>query len=200
MRLVLDWDGTCTVTDGLVLAVQRFGDPAVYEEAEQSIGRRLTLHEVIDMELATMTAPLDEVVAFLVAELPVRPGLRELVARHQPLILSSGFHELIEPLLAREGIAAELVANRLSRSGSDGWHAAWRDSAVCAVCGEACKRASLPAGDVVFVGDGYSDLCAARAARRIFARDRLCGYLDAAGTPWEPFGDLHDVLAALEPA
>lgn len=200
MRLVLDWDGTCTATDGLVLAVQRFGDPAVYEEAEQSIGRRLTLHEVIDMELATMAAPLDEVVAFLVAELPVRPGLRELVERHRPLILSSGFHELIEPLLAREGIVAEVVANRLAVAGADGWRAAWRDSTVCDVCGEACKRASLPAGEVVFVGDGYSDLCAARGATRTFARDRLCGYLDADGTPWEPYDDLHDVLAALAPA
>ncbi len=200
MRLVLDWDGTCTATDGLVLAVQRFGDPDVFEAAERGIGRRLTLHEVIDMELATMRVPVAEAVAFLLAELPLRPGFREVVAAHRPLILSSGFRELIEPLLVREGIDAEVLANRIDESPlarGEGWRAVWRDSAVCTVCGEACKRATLPAGEIVFVGDGYSDLCAAKAATRVFARDRLCGYLDAAGVAWEPYDDLFDVLRAL---
>lgn len=196
MRLVLDWDGTCTATDGLVLAVERYGDPRVYEEAELSIGRRLTLHEVIGLELETVTAPLEEVVAFLVETLPMRPGFRELVEAHRPLVLSSGFRELIDPLLAREGVEVEVEANRLAAR-PDGWLPLWRDNNVCAECGEACKRATLPPGEIVFVGDGYSDLCAAKAAVRVFARDRLCGYLDAAGVPWEPFDDLFDVLRAL---
>ena len=138
--------------------------------------------------------------AFLLAELPLRPGFREVVAAYRPLILSSGFCELIEPLLAREEIAAEVLANCIDESPlarGEGWRAVWRDSAVCTVCGEACKRATLPPGEIVFVGDGYSDLCAAKAATRVFARDRLCGYLDAAGVAWEPYDDLFDVLHAL---
>ena len=202
MHLVLDWDGTCTATDGLVLVVERFGDPEVYLEAERGIGRRLTLHEVIAMELETIGVSVAEAAAFLERELPLRPGFRELVAAHRPTILSSGFRELIDPLLAREGIhGLEVHANRLEeRPGERGWLPVWRDAAVCDACGEACKRATLPPGEVVFVGDGYSDLCAARAATRVFARDRLCGYLDAAGVAWEPFDDLFDVLRALQPA
>lgn len=196
MRLVLDWDGTVTETDGFVLAVMEFGDPEVYRETERSLGRRLTLNEVLSVELETLRVPLEQVVAFLVANLSVRPGFGELVQRHNPLILSSGFRELIEPLLAREGVEVELVANSVVVD-DDGWRAVFRDERRCPVCGEACKRASLPAGDVVFAGDGYSDFCAARAAARVFARDRLCDYLDEVGAPWEPFGDLHDVLRAL---
>lgn len=198
MRLVLDWDGTCTATDGFVLLVERFGDPAVYLAAEQGIGRRLTLHEVLELELATLHITLEEAVALLHAELPLRPGFRELVERHRPLILSSGFRELIEPLLAREGIGGvEVLANEVDAR-PEGWLPVWRDAAVCDACGEACKRATLPPGETVFVGDGYSDLCAAKAATRVFARDRLCGYLDAAGVAWEPFETLFDVLHALE--
>ena len=85
----------------------------------------------------------------------------------------------------------------LVSSRPDGWLPLYRDDEPCPVCGQACKRASLPATEVVYVGDGFSDLCAARAAVRVFARDRLCGYLDADGTLWEPFDDLHDVLRAL---
>jgi 2-hydroxy-3-keto-5-methylthiopentenyl-1-phosphate phosphatase len=49
----------------------------------------------------------------------------------------------------------------------------------------------------VFVGDGYSDRCAALAADRVFARDGLAHYLDDRGVAYEPFADFHDLLEAL---
>ncbi len=193
---MLDWDGTVTEVDSLHMVLERFGDPAVYREAEERLGRDLTLHETIALELATVTAPLGEVVAWVLEHVRVRPGFRELVARHRPLILSSGFHELIEPVLAREGVRAELLANRLE-PGPRGWRALFRDRSPCPACGEACKRGSLPAGEVVFVGDGFSDRCAALAADRVFARDGLASWLARRGTAFASFGDLHDVARAL---
>jgi 2-hydroxy-3-keto-5-methylthiopentenyl-1-phosphate phosphatase len=75
----------------------------------------------------------------------------------------------------------------------------WRDEAVCAVCGEACKRATLPAGgEVVYVGDGYSDRCVAELATRVFARDGLAAYLAQRALPFEPFDDFYDVARALD--
>ena len=50
----------------------------------------------------------------------MRPGLPELVAAHDPLIISAGFRELIEPVLAREGVVASVVANRIEPSPA-GW-------------------------------------------------------------------------------
>ena len=99
-------------------------------------------------------------------------------------------------MLAREQVELEVRANRLDAR-PDGWRPIWRDEAVCATCGEACKRGSLTDGPYVFVGDGYSDRCAALAAERVFARDGLARYLDEQGVPYEPFETLHDVAAAL---
>ena len=113
LRLVLDWDGTMTEVDGLHMVLLEFGDVAAYLQAEDDLGRKLTLHEVISFEFSTVTAPLPEVAAWLVENVRVRPGFPELVERFRPLVVSSGFHELIEPILAREGIEVELVANRL---------------------------------------------------------------------------------------
>ncbi len=62
---------------------------------------------------------------------------------------------------------------------------------------EPCKRGSLAGSPYVYVGDGYSDRCAALAAERVFARDSLASYLDDRGVRYEPFGDLRDVAAAL---
>ena len=67
------------------------------------------------------------------------PGFGEFARRHDPLVVSSGFHELIEPLLEREGLELDVVANRLDPR-PDGWRVVFRDGATCAVCGEPCKR------------------------------------------------------------
>jgi 2-hydroxy-3-keto-5-methylthiopentenyl-1-phosphate phosphatase len=186
-----------TVEDGLVLVLRRFGDPRLLEELEPRVGVDLTLHEEIALEFASVTAPLEEVVAWVREHVRVRPGFRELAALHRPTILSSGFVELIEPVLAREGVTGlQVQANRVEAR-PDGWRVEWRDEAQCTECGEACKRGSLPAGEVVYVGDGYSDRCAARAAARVFARDGLARYLDGVGVAYEPFEDFTGLAAAL---
>jgi 2-hydroxy-3-keto-5-methylthiopentenyl-1-phosphate phosphatase len=118
------------------------------------------------------------------------------VERYDPLVLSSGLRELIEPLLAREGVAPRLRANNVDPR-PDGWQLIWTSDTHCTVCRQSCKRGALPAGEVAYVGDGYSDRCAALAADRVFARDSLARYLDEQGVPYEPFEDLRDVAAAL---
>ena len=196
--LIADWDGTITERDSLLMVLEQFGD---WEECrrlgEQLFRGEITLREEIDRQFATVTAPLDEVVEWVVENVRVRPGLPELVERFQPLVVSSGFHELIDPVLAREGVTVELQANRVEPR-ADGWRPIWRELPVCAVCGQPCKRSSLPEnGEVVYIGDGYSDRCAALTADRIFARRGLAAYLDEQGIAYEPFDDLHEIAAAL---
>jgi 2-hydroxy-3-keto-5-methylthiopentenyl-1-phosphate phosphatase len=197
MRLVLDWDGTITERDTLHMAIERFGDLEVFREMEDQIGRALTLNEVIGVEMATISAPFEEVLGWLLDTVTLRPGLSELVAAHDPLIVSAGFRELIEPVLEREGVVATVVAHRLE-PGPEGWRAVFLERDPCQVCGEPCKRVVLAgAGPFAYVGDGVSDRCVSLAADRVFARDGLARWLDERGVPYEPFRDLHDVNTAL---
>ena len=198
LRLVLDWDGTATERDTLSLVVERFGDVEVWRRTGECMGRSLTHDEAVAEGFATVRAPLAEVVTWLLANVRLRAGLHELARRYRPLVVSSGFHELIDPLLRREGVRATVLANHVDAR-SDGWRIRFRARETCGVCGEACKRASLPRGDVVYVGDGYSDRCAALAAGRVFATGGLARYLAGRGIAYERFADLRDVLAALEP-
>ena len=198
MALVLDWDGTVTERDTLRMTVERFGDRVVLEAMDAEIGVRLTLQEAIAAEVATVDAPLREVVAFLLGHVRVRRGFRELVEAHDPLIVSAGFHELIDPILVREGIEARLVANHVEAA-PGGWRATFRESPPCEVCGESCKRSALDGlGAYAYVGDGFSDRCVSLAASRRFARGGLARWLEEQGVPYEPFDDLRDVAAALE--
>jgi 2-hydroxy-3-keto-5-methylthiopentenyl-1-phosphate phosphatase len=204
--LVLDFDGTITKDDLLDEMARRFGDPAVYREVEEALhAGTITLRECITREYEPVTLPLDEAVEWVLENVGVRAGLRELVElAHRRgwrvRVLSSGFEEFIEPVLRRAGVdGVEIVANALDAR-PDGWRVIWRHEAECGHCREQCKRSGLPAADeIVYVGDGISDRCAALAADRVFATRGLARYLDENGTPYEAFGDFHDIARALAP-
>ena len=199
-RLVLDWDGTVTERDTLDLVLERFGDPDVYKRVEAALDRStMTLNEVISQEFATVTAPLDEVVPWLLEHVRIRAGFAELARAYRPLIISSGFHELIEPVLEREGLfdAVELRANSVEPR-PDGWRAHFRVAGRCEACGEPCKRADLPTGvEVVYAGDSHSDLCASLAADRVFATSNLARWLGERDVPFRPLTDFHALAAEL---
>ena len=197
MRLVVDWDGTVTVRDSQWMLLDRFGDRDVWRAAEAAFGRTLSYRELMETEMATISAPLDEAIAYLVENVEVRAGFAALVARFRPLVLSSGFVETIEPILAREHVTVDVVGNRLDPR-PEGWRVIWNDEAPCPECGDLCKRRALPKEHpLVYVGDGFSDRCAALAADRVFARRALAEYLDAEGVPYETFETFDEVAAAL---
>ncbi len=200
--LVIDFDGTITEDDLLDEIARVFGDPAVYQEVEDGLDAgTMPLREVITREFAPVTAPIDEVVGWVLDRVRIRSGFAELVRDAQRAgwsvhVVSSGFHELIEPVLAREGVHVDLHANRVDAR-PDGWVVQWRYPESCEHCNESCKRELLPAGYVVYVGDGYSDRCAALASDRVFAIRGLGAYLADRGAAFEAFDDFRDVSTAL---
>ena len=189
--LVLDWDGTCTVRDSLVAAVHDLGDAVVYETEYASYG------EALAAEVGTLRVTAEEAAEWAVANVELRQGFHELVDRHAPVIVSSGLPQLILPVLEREGLDVEVRSN-FAEPSPDGWRLRFRHEGPCPVCGDRCKRRSLPdRRPLVFVGDGYSDRCASLACDRVFARDSLARYLDDQAVAYEPFDSLLDVAAAL---
>ena len=204
--IVVDFDGTVTKIDLLDTIASRFGDPVVYQEVDDGLDEgRLSLREVITREFEPVRRPLEEVVRWELENVELRPGFHELVALAarrgwRLVIVSSGFHELIEPILEREGLDVELHANRVDPR-REGWVVDWRYDESCDSCGDSCKRSivrELAAdGEIVYVGDGYSDRCAAEASDRVFATRGLARYLSERGIPFEPFDDFRSVASSL---
>ena len=206
--LVVDFDGTITQEDVLDEIARTFGDDEVYREVDEALDRNgITLHEVLRREFEPVRAPLGEVVEWVHANASIRPGFRELVelARARSwrvVVVSSGFRQLIEPILERAGIEGlELVSNEVDAD-PEGWRITFFDESRCEICGEACKRTTVRSvvdgGEVVYVGDGYSDRCAAEDADLIFARRGLAAYLTERGVPFEPFEDFFQIAQKLE--
>ena len=196
MTLVLDWDGTCTVRDSLVAAIHDLGDPTVYDGSfQEKFG---SYGEALAAEVATLRVSEEEAAAWAVENVELRAGFHELVEEHRPVIVSSGLPQLIRPVLEREGLLDLEVRSNDAEVRDDGWRVIFRDEGVCPVCGDKCKRRSLPEGrPLVFVGDGWSDRCASLAADRVFARAGLAQYLGEQGVAHTPFETFFDVAAAL---
>jgi 2-hydroxy-3-keto-5-methylthiopentenyl-1-phosphate phosphatase len=206
--IFVDFDGTITEQDLLDRIAQTFGDPDVYREVDEQLdAKAITLHEVLRREFEPVRAPLEQIVGWVLKRATIRPGFRELVERAgergwRVVVLSSGFRELIEPILAQEGIeGVELFSNSVEPD-PGGWRVRFRDEQPCPVCGEPCKRAAVVAeadgGRRVYVGDGISDRCGARASDLVFARRGLAAYLSNEGVPFEPFDDFFDVAEGID--
>ena len=203
--IVLDFDGTITEDDLLDRIAREFGDPAVYRQVEEGLhAGTVTLQECITREYEPVTMPMADAVTWVLERVRIRPGLPDLVELAEERgwrvsVLSSGFEELIRPVLAKAGVeGVDVVANTVDVT-ANGWRVQWHEQTTCPECGEACKRGGLPAdGEMIYVGDGISDRCAARAADRVFATRGLARYFDEHGLPYEPFDDFHDIVRALK--
>jgi 2-hydroxy-3-keto-5-methylthiopentenyl-1-phosphate phosphatase len=177
-----------------VAAIHALGDPSVYEGG---IERFASYGEALAAEVATLRVTEEELARWAVENVEISPGFHELAERYDPVIVSSGLPQIILPVLEREGVDIEVRANS-AEPHPDGWRVRFRHEGLCEVCGDRCKRRSLPKGaPLVFVGDGWSDRCASRAADRVFARAGLAAYLHEEGVPYEPYETFFDVAAAL---
>jgi len=102
LRLVLDWDGTCTVRDSLVAAVHDLGDQSVYDEEFASYG------DALAAEIGTLRVTAEEAAAWAVEHVELRPGFHALVSAYRPVIVSSGLPQLILPVLQRENVELDV--------------------------------------------------------------------------------------------
>lgn len=204
--IVVDFDGTITERDTLVQIVQAQA-PDVFDQVEADLDAgRITLRECIRREFQAVRGDHDQIVAEAVARARVRPGFAELVVAAQAagdrvVVVSSGFEAIIRPVLDQAGVPpVEVVAHEV-RFAPGGSVVEFRHGQPCDVCDQECKRSVVEElrgdADVVYIGDGYSDRCAAVAADRVFARRELAEYLDGDGVVYVPFEDFVSVRAAL---
>lgn len=216
MLIICDFDGTISARDTNSFLARHFA-PDAFRGLEGRLAlRELSVRDVLQAEFGNVTAPLEDVLA-LALQVPLRDGFTEFLdaaqaGGHDVVLLSSGFRQVIEPMLRHHGVGdrVPLVANDIEFTGTEaGANITWRDLPTCTICGEACKRHEVGelrhevrhGGDrpdlVVFVGDGFSDRCGADVADRIFARDSLATWLDSQSIAWEPWDDFHDIARDL---
>jgi HAD superfamily phosphoserine phosphatase-like hydrolase len=206
VALLIDFDGTAALTNVGMNLIETFARDPSWKVIDNEYGAghvgsrqayRLLQHlltgDVAQWRAYALTHRLDPDLGRLAAHARDAGWLVE--------ILSDGLDVYIDALLERAGVTLPVRASRME-PGERGTHIATPYlNPLCGRCGT-CKSDRIEflakrGYTVVFVGDGFSDLCAAPKAHRIFAKDILAGHLAEKGVAFEPFETLGDVVSAL---
>ena len=208
--VLLDFDGTITVRDAdfviadAVLPPARANGYVPLAEAYE----RLEIGAAAYFERFLELVPLcPEEFAREAVRVPLRPGLdRLLAALGQPefelRVLSEGLDVYIEPALRAAGLGhLPYSCNRAIWDGVGYTVAPAADGVPCARClnckGAHVQRARDAGRRVVMVGNGASDLCGARRADLVFARDGLVDHCRREGIAHTPFDRFDEIVRAL---
>ncbi len=206
LLVVCDFDGTVCRVDMGNAFLERFADG--WEEIDRSysvgeVGSRVAYGRLAPLFRANRSQVLD----FVLRRERLDPFFPEFLnfCRGRKIdlkIVSDGLDVYIEAILQKYGLDVEFFSNRLVFREDDRIDFAFPlASEECGRCGT-CKRSLLDRfrsdyDRIIYVGDGYSDVCPARAADQVFAKPILYEKCKKNGTPstlYDNFGDIHRCL------
>ncbi|MBI5946834.1 MAG: HAD-IB family phosphatase [Chloroflexi bacterium] len=204
--LCLDFDDTIVLDNSSRQVFERFAADG-WRDLEAAYHRgELTVEQYNAAAFATVEATAEEIVAFVRTVARPRPGLPQLnawAARNGWLVsvVSNGLDLCVDPVL--DDLGLDRVARHCGRT-TRGYR--WRVSYFSPRGVElqqgfklAYASAHHQAGDfVAYMGDGASDVGAARLAGAVFARDTLWRELKDEHPRIYAFETFHDVIAVLE--
>lgn len=198
-----DFDGTISATETFTRMLARFTPELAAELVPAMVEQRLTLREGVRRLVESIPSACYEPILEHLREIGLRPGLPELLdfldARGVPfIVVSAGLRGMVEAALGP--LRARVHAVYAMEADASGPHL--RVHSAFEQGDELLAKVAVmqrhPAREAVAIGDSITDLQMALSAPTVFARDRLCDYLDARRHPYLRWQDFHDVRQALE--
>lgn len=206
LLVLCDFDGTVCRVDMGNTFLERFAEG--WEEIDRSysageVGSRIAYGRIAPFFRANRSQVLD----FVLRRERLDPFFPDFLSfcRGRMIdvkIVSDGLDVYIEAILQKYGLDVEFYANRLLFRGDDRIDFEFPlASEECGRCGT-CKRSLLGRfrsdyDRIVYIGDGYSDVCAARAADQVYAKPILYEKCMKNGTPAILYDNFRDVRSGL---
>lgn len=213
LKLFIDFDGTITTEDIGDAFFFYFGGEACREAVREYREGKISAAECFRREAEAMGAfSLAEADRFL-SDKPFAEGFSEFVAfcREKGIefhVVSDGFDFYIERLLKLRGVeGVSFYSNHLDlQDCGDGRH---RPLVVYPYAAEGCDRCACCKRNVLlnlageedvigYIGEGYSDRCAAQYADIVFAKDDLQRFCQEENISYYVYRDFTDILSRLE--
>ena len=204
--LCLDFDDTIVLENTARLLFERFGDAGWQQAGADYDAGRLTVEQANAAALRTITASREEMMAFAADAATLRPGFLELLDwchwnEWLPVVVSNGFDFYVDAVL--DGAGLDRLARHAARTRFDyTWLVTYlspRGIELQADFKLSYAAAFQGMGDfVAYVGDGASDVEAAKLAQVVFARSTLLERLGGTRPRVFPFETFHDVTVVLQ--
>lgn len=206
--ILCDFDGTVAIEDITDTLLERFARQGWETLEREWRAGRIGSRECMAGQVGLLEVSRDELDAHL-AHMRIDPDFpafaRDVAAAGIGLqIVSDGLDYAIRAILARHHLQDLPVhANRMLANGMRGWRLEFPYADPnCRSGAGMCKCAKLQKTrhrqqQVLLIGDGVSDYCAAERADFVFAKHRLLEHCRAAGIPHVPIVGFADALHLL---
>ena len=205
-----DFDGTVSRRDVGYSLFRHFSNGRNEDLLPDWKAGRLSTRDCLRMEAEMVHASADEILGF-VDRFELDHTFPELVSfcrgNKLPLmIVSEGMDFYIRRLLTRYDLADLTVLSNIGHIQNGGLRIEFPyTTRQCEGCGN-CKAARMveyrnkiaEPCRIIFVGDGYSDACAAREADLVFAKKDLVRYCQAEGISYTAFDNFRDVICRIK--
>ncbi|MFZ5432540.1 MAG: MtnX-like HAD-IB family phosphatase [Calditrichota bacterium] len=203
-----DFDGTICIPDSSEFLLEKFALPG-WKELDDAVWRgEVTEREMFTRQIELLRVTWTEARRALMEGVIIRDGFPRFVKycreHNVPLtILSSGLRELIDELLTAAGVSGIPVHSHHTKIEGNRWQLVpWEGRRLAEHCSH-CKCSFLieqkEAGHkVIYIGDGYTDLCPIQHADIIFATGRLIDECRAGGRTFFPFETFLEIERKLD--
>ena len=202
-----DFDGTITRNNLSTLLREQFACGEWRRIELDYLRSRVSVEQSNRLQYALIEEPRERLQEFVRQHIDVRPGFREFVRYCRDnaikfVIVSSGLDFYIETVLVEIGMPdLELHCGRTVFT-KDGIGISYTDPEGNTV-DKGFKDKHLfwlkrSARDLIYIGDGLSDLEAARCADHVFAIGHLATLLRAESVAWSCFIDFYDLLSQMQ--
>jgi len=202
-----DFDGTITMEDASFLLLDAFTREDWRQWLSEYRAGRISVGQFNTRAFATIKEDESTLAEFIRRTARIRPGFRELLdyCRRQGLrfaIVSNGLEFYIKAILSDLGagnIEVYAARARFRPTGIEAEYIGPDGTRLDSDFKEAYTRLFLNQGyRVVYVGNGVSDITAARLTHQVFARGEMLDACKQTNLSCTPFVDLHDVARGLE--
>ena len=204
MIIQCDFDGTIIRNNLSILLREAFAQGDWQGIDADYLRGRLTVEQSNRLQFAFIKEPEEKLREFVCQHIELRPGFVEFAGYCRKnaipiVIVSSGLDFYIKPVLAQIGMLdLELHCGQTS-FGKDGIIVSYYDPEGN-IINKGFKRKHLSSlkkrdNNVVYIGDGLSDLEAARQADYVFATGHLERLLNTEAVACSAFSDFYDLLS-----
>jgi 2-hydroxy-3-keto-5-methylthiopentenyl-1-phosphate phosphatase len=206
MLIQCDFDGTIITSNMSVLLREHFAHDGWQKIEEDYLSGLLTVEQSNILQYRLLKRDEEELREFVRRHAELRPGFTEFVHHCQKtgipmIVVSSGLDFYIKITLEMAELDGLEIHSAHASFTNDGIAVTYRDPAGKLIDSgfKEGRLALLKERDsqIVYIGDGLSDVTAACQADHVFARDKLVNLLAARSIKCNPFSDFRDITGQL---
>jgi 2-hydroxy-3-keto-5-methylthiopentenyl-1-phosphate phosphatase len=199
--VLVDFDGTITKEDTCYAMVKAFAKDG-WQDIEKDWEEGKITTEECALETFKLMDMDEKKLKTLLDNIEIDSYFKDFIdfcndRGYKIIIVSDGYDFNIKTILKKYDINIDYYSNKLDFC--DGKIvASFNTSPDCDKCGscklEVLKKYKRESSEIIFIGDGYSDICVSRYADKLFAKDVLKKYCEENNISYIPFENFRDII------